>query len=41
MSLEQFQDVLDVNVTGVFLTVRNCAEQMINHKCRGLICLLF
>ena len=40
MSLSQFQSVLDVNVTGVFLTVRECAEQMINLDCRGLICLL-
>lgn len=40
MSLEQFKSVLDVNVTGVFLTVRECAEQMINLGCRGLICLM-
>lgn len=40
MSLEQFQKVIDINVTGVFLTVRECAEQMINHDCRGLICLV-
>jgi 3-oxoacyl-[acyl-carrier protein] reductase len=24
----------------VFLTVRECAERMINHDCRGLICLV-
>lgn len=40
MSLEQFQSVVDINLTGVFLTVRECAEQMINHGCRGLICLI-
>jgi len=40
MSLEQFKSVLDVNVTGVFLTVRECAEQMINLGSRGLICLI-
>ena len=40
MSRDQFQSVLDTNLTGVFLTVRECAEQMINHDCRGLICLI-
>jgi len=40
MSVKQFQSVLDVNLTGVFLTVRECTEQMINHDCRGLICLV-
>ena len=40
MSLEQFQSVLDTNLTGVFLTVRECAEQMINLGCKGLICLI-
>ena len=40
MSLNDFQAVLDVNLTGVFLTVRECAEQMINLGCSGLICLL-
>ncbi|OGP71348.1 MAG: hypothetical protein A2Y80_05845, partial [Deltaproteobacteria bacterium RBG_13_58_19] len=40
MTLEQFQDVVNVNLTGVFLTVRECAERMINHDCRGLICLI-
>ncbi len=40
MSLEQFQRVIDINLTGVFLTVRECVEQMINHECRGLICLV-
>ena len=39
MTLEQFQAVIDINLTGVFLTVRECAERMINHHCRGLICL--
>ena len=40
MSLDQFQRVLDINLTGVFLTVRESLEQMINHKCQGLICLV-
>lgn len=40
MSLENFQKVVDINLTGVFLTVRECAERMINHNCRGLICLV-
>jgi 3-oxoacyl-[acyl-carrier protein] reductase len=40
MSLERFQSVIDVNLTGVFLTVRECAEQMINLGCKGLICLI-
>jgi 3-oxoacyl-[acyl-carrier protein] reductase len=40
MSLEQFQKVVDVNLTGVFLTIRECTERMINHSCRGLICLV-
>jgi 3-oxoacyl-[acyl-carrier protein] reductase len=40
MTLAQFQRVVDINLTGVFLTVRECVEQMINHECRGLICLV-
>ncbi|HOG16556.1 MAG TPA: SDR family NAD(P)-dependent oxidoreductase [Syntrophales bacterium] len=40
MSLDQFRSVLDINLTGVFLTVRDCAEQMINSGSRGLICLI-
>lgn len=40
MSLDTFQKVIDINLTGVFLTVRECAEQMINHNCKGLICLI-
>jgi 3-oxoacyl-[acyl-carrier protein] reductase len=40
MSLETFQKVVDINLTGVFLTVRECAERMINNQCRGLICLI-
>ena len=39
MSLEAFRSVLDINLTGVFLTVRECGERMINHGCKGLICL--
>lgn len=40
MALKDFQMVLDINLTGVFLTVRECAEQMINNNCKGLICLV-
>jgi len=40
MSLEQFKSVIDINLTGVFLTVRECVERMINHNCKGLICLV-
>jgi len=40
MSLGQFQMVVDINLTGVFLTVRECSERMINNDCKGLICLV-
>lgn len=40
MSLDAFQSVININLTGVFLTVRECAERMVNHNCRGLICLI-
>ncbi|MCP4115295.1 MAG: SDR family NAD(P)-dependent oxidoreductase [Desulfobacteraceae bacterium] len=40
MSLEAFRKVVDINLTGVFLTVRECSERMINHNCKGLICLV-
>jgi 3-oxoacyl-[acyl-carrier protein] reductase len=40
MSLANFQIVVDINLTGVFLTVRECTERMINQDCRGLICLV-
>lgn len=40
MELENFRKVIDINLTGVFLTVRECAERMVNHGCRGLICLV-
>lgn len=40
MTLDQFRNVLDINLTGVFLTVRECAEQMINCDCKGLICFI-
>lgn len=40
MPLEQFQKVVDINLTGVFITVRECTERMINHNCEGLICLV-
>jgi NAD(P)-dependent dehydrogenase (short-subunit alcohol dehydrogenase family) len=40
MTLKQFKDVIDINLTGVFLTIRECAEKMVNHDCKGLICLI-
>jgi len=40
MSLGDFRFVIDINLTGVFLAVRECAERMINHDCKGLICLV-
>lgn len=40
MGLDQFQSVLNINLTGVFLTIRECGEQMINQECQGLICLI-
>lgn len=40
MELADFQKVIDINLTGVFLTVRECSEQMINNNCKGLICLV-
>lgn len=40
MSLEKFQKVIDINLTGVFLTVRECVEQMINNGDKGLVCLV-
>ncbi len=40
MSFDQFTSVININLTGVFLTIRECMEQMINHNCEGLICLI-
>lgn len=40
LSLDTFRSVLEINLTGVFLTVRECVERMINHDCRGLVCLI-
>lgn len=40
MSLEQFRAVIDVNLTGVFLTVRDCSAMMIDNGDKGLICLV-
>lgn len=40
LSLDDFQKVVDINLTGVFLTVRECVEQMINLGNHGLICLI-
>lgn len=40
MSLAQFQKVIDINLTGVFLTIRECVEQMVNNECKGLVCVV-
>ena len=40
MALDNFKMVVDINLTGAFLTVRECAERMINNNCKGLICLV-
>lgn len=37
LSLNQWQTVIDVNLTGVFLCARECAAQMIEHKQTGCI----
>ena len=37
MSLEQWQDVIDVNLTGVFLCAREAAQRMINLAVGGVI----
>lgn len=37
MSTEQWKQVIDVNLTGVFLTLREAAIQMINHQCTGVL----
>lgn len=37
MPLEKWQKVIDVNLTGVFLTVRDCLEQMILSDSKGCI----
>lgn len=38
MALDDWQKVIDINLTGVFLTIRECSERMINNNCKGLIC---
>lgn len=37
MSLKDFRDVIDVNLTGVFLTCRQAAITMINSRSHGII----
>ncbi|HYC09667.1 MAG TPA: SDR family oxidoreductase [Steroidobacteraceae bacterium] len=37
MSLEQWQSVIDVNLTGVFLCAREAAQRMIGHNGGGVI----
>lgn len=40
MPLEKWQKVIDVNLTGVFLTVRDCLEKMILTDSKGCIILI-
>lgn len=40
MSVDQWQSVIDVNLTGVFLTGREAAVRMVNTGCRGVIVLI-
>lgn len=40
LSFDDFKKVIDINLNGVFLTVRECAARMIDNKCKGLICLV-
>lgn len=37
MGLDKWQRVIDINLTGVFLTVRDCLEQMVIKKCKGAV----
>lgn len=37
---EDISKMLEVNYTGVFLTARECARQMMNYKIQGSICLV-
>ena len=37
MTTEQWQQVIDVNMTGVFLTLREAAIRMIDNKCDGVL----
>jgi 3-oxoacyl-[acyl-carrier protein] reductase len=40
MSLDNWQQVIDVNLTGTFLTVRDSVEAMVNGGWEGIICLM-
>jgi len=40
LSFDDFKKVIDINLNGVFLTVRECSARMIDNKCKGLICLV-
>lgn len=37
MTTEQFKQVIDVNLTGVFITLREAAIKMVDHKCSGVL----
>lgn len=38
MSLQNWQSVIDINLTGVFLCTREAATKMIELNCQGVIC---
>ncbi len=40
MPLSQFETVINTNLVGTFLTIRECLEQMVNLNCKGLLCLV-
>lgn len=40
MSQSQFQDVIDVNLTGTFNTIQQAAMRMIDNKCTGVLYLV-
>lgn len=40
MPLEDFKAVIDVNLTGSFLTLREAARRMVDHDCAGVLILI-
>lgn len=37
MSTDHFKQVIDVNLTGVFITLREAAIKMVDHQCKGVL----
>jgi 3-oxoacyl-[acyl-carrier protein] reductase len=35
--MAKWRAVIDVNLTGTFLTIRDCSEAMVNNGCKGVI----